>query len=391
MTMRTTTPHKPTLRRQLLIARSPPGSGPGIWLCRRQEPRDCSTARTSPAGASRPAPGRVAKGVSLDPANPEKLRDRPGQGVLVNSASGHTVDLMTEAEFGDVQAHVEFCITKHSNSGVYLMGRYEVQVYDSFGVEKDKYPGIECGGIYPRWINEQERRGPLPARQRQQAARRNGRRFDITFRAPRFDASGKKIANAQVVKVVHNGKVIHENVELNGPTRGAMSQDEKPTGPSAAPGRPRPGGLPESAGQGDRVEVGRRAGERFMLHCDQSCCRTLADIMQDDSLKLSRREMLRPFGPGGCLAGARWQTCAPLFAAPDKRRFRLGACDWSIGKMGDPAAFEVAKQIGLDGVHGEPGHRGERHASAPAGRCSSNTKTPRSRPACRSPRWPSAS
>jgi sugar phosphate isomerase/epimerase len=43
-------------------------------------------------------------------------------------------------------------------------------------------------------------------------------------------------------------------------------------------------------------------------------------------------------------------NCAPLFAAPDRRRFKLGACDWSIGKMGDPAAFEVAKQIGLDGV-----------------------------------------
>jgi L-ribulose-5-phosphate 3-epimerase len=43
-------------------------------------------------------------------------------------------------------------------------------------------------------------------------------------------------------------------------------------------------------------------------------------------------------------------NCAPLFAAPEKRRFGIGACDWSIGKMGDPAAFEVAKQIGLDGV-----------------------------------------
>jgi len=41
---------------------------------------------------------------------------------------------------------------------------------------------------------------------------------------------------------------------------------------------------------------------------------------------------------------------APLFAAAEKRRFRIGACDWSIGKLGDPAAFEVAKQIGLDGV-----------------------------------------
>ncbi|HWI57497.1 MAG TPA: sugar phosphate isomerase/epimerase family protein [Bacillota bacterium] len=42
--------------------------------------------------------------------------------------------------------------------------------------------------------------------------------------------------------------------------------------------------------------------------------------------------------------------CAPLFAAPEQRRFKIGACDWSIGKMGEPAAFEVAKQIGLDGV-----------------------------------------
>ncbi len=41
---------------------------------------------------------------------------------------------------------------------------------------------------------------------------------------------------------------------------------------------------------------------------------------------------------------------APLFAASTKRRFKIGACDWSIGKMGDPAAFEVGKQIGLDGV-----------------------------------------
>ena len=41
---------------------------------------------------------------------------------------------------------------------------------------------------------------------------------------------------------------------------------------------------------------------------------------------------------------------APLFAGPGNRRFRIGACDWSIGKMGDPAAFGVAKQIGLDGV-----------------------------------------
>ena len=71
--------------------------------------------------------------------------------------------------------------------------------------------------------------------------------------------------------------------------------------------------------------------------------------MRDNQIRLSRREMIRQ-----SVQAAAWlalaANCAPLFAAPDKRRFRLGACDWSIGKMGDPAAFEVAKQIGLDGV-----------------------------------------
>jgi sugar phosphate isomerase/epimerase len=41
---------------------------------------------------------------------------------------------------------------------------------------------------------------------------------------------------------------------------------------------------------------------------------------------------------------------APLFAAAEKRRFKIGACDWSIGKQADPAAFTVAREIGLDGV-----------------------------------------
>jgi L-ribulose-5-phosphate 3-epimerase len=71
--------------------------------------------------------------------------------------------------------------------------------------------------------------------------------------------------------------------------------------------------------------------------------------MQHDSVRLSRREML-----GRSVQTAAWLTAAaefaPLFAAPEKRRFRIGACDWSIGKMADPAAFEVARQIGLDGV-----------------------------------------
>jgi hypothetical protein len=172
----------------------------------------------------------VAAGVSVDPANPEKFVIKPGQGIVVNGPTGRTVDLITEAEFGDAQIHVEFCIPKHSNSGVYLMGRYEIQVYDSFGVEKDKYPGIECGGIYPRWIGDKNVEGHSPLANASKAPG-EWQRFDISFRAPRFDASGKKIANAKVVKLVHNGKVIHENVEVTGPTRGGSPEEEKPTGP----------------------------------------------------------------------------------------------------------------------------------------------------------------
>jgi len=65
--------------------------------------------------------------------------------------------------------------------------------------------------------------------------------------------------------------------------------------------------------------------------------------------QMNRRDMLRrSVQAAGWLAVG--SQCAPLFARPDKRRFKIGACDWSIGKMGDPGAFEVAKQIGLDGV-----------------------------------------
>jgi L-ribulose-5-phosphate 3-epimerase len=64
---------------------------------------------------------------------------------------------------------------------------------------------------------------------------------------------------------------------------------------------------------------------------------------------LSRRRLLRHAAQAAA-ALVLTPTLAPLFAAPEQRRFKIGACDWSLGKLGDPAAFELAKQIGLDGV-----------------------------------------
>ena len=60
---------------------------------------------------------------------------------------------------------------------------------------------------------------------------------------------------------------------------------------------------------------------------------------------VSRRKMI---GQSAALALA--VQCAPLFAARDSRRFRIGACDWSLGKMCDPSSFDLAQRIGLDGV-----------------------------------------
>jgi hypothetical protein len=183
------------------------------------------------AGWRKPATNWISAGaVALDVSNPEKFSITAGTGILVNGREGRAPDLVTEEEFGDVELHVEFCLPRHSNSGVYLMGRYEVQVYDSFGVEQDKYPGIECGGIYPRFVGGKKIEGHSP---KVNASKVPGewQTFDIVFRAPRFDAGGQKIENARMVSVKHNGQLVQENIEVTGPTWGGFEGEERAAGP----------------------------------------------------------------------------------------------------------------------------------------------------------------
>lgn len=166
----------------------------------------------------------------LESDDPSKLAHASGSGVFTNGRDGRTSHLITEAKFGDVEVHVEFMVPKGSNSGVYLQGRYEIQVFDSYGVKSPEHS--DCGGIYQRY---DEARGHgyegHPPRINASFPPGEWQSFDITFRAPRFDANGKKKENAAFVKVVHNGQVIHENVELTGPTRAAKWFDEQRTGP----------------------------------------------------------------------------------------------------------------------------------------------------------------
>jgi sugar phosphate isomerase/epimerase len=64
---------------------------------------------------------------------------------------------------------------------------------------------------------------------------------------------------------------------------------------------------------------------------------------------LSRRQVIRCAAQAaGVLAFG--GALAPLFAAPEERRFKIGACDWSIGKLGDVTGLELGKRIGLDGL-----------------------------------------
>ena len=154
----------------------------------------------------------------LNQDNPGEIVVKKGGSELINAKKSGR-DFYTEAKFGDALIEVEFMVPKESNSGVYVMGEYEVQIEDSFGKKKMTYQDV--GGIYS------------VAAARVNAAKPVGQwqKFVIDFRAPKFDASGKKTANARFVKVTLNGKVIHENVEMTGATAGGITGEEHAEGP----------------------------------------------------------------------------------------------------------------------------------------------------------------
>lgn len=158
-----------------------------------------------------------------------------GTGVLVNQPGKKNkgTDLFTNFEHGDMDLELDFMMAKGANSGVYLQGRYEVQLEDSWGLQKPT--SANNGAIYERWddsrpAGQQGYEGYAP---RQNVSRAPGlwQHLKLSFQAPRFDASGKKVENAKILRAELNGVLIHENVELFGPTRGAMGGNEVAMGP----------------------------------------------------------------------------------------------------------------------------------------------------------------
>ncbi len=123
-------------------------------------------------------------------------------------------DCETKEKFGDHKLHVEFRSPfkphargqERGNSGVYIQGRYEVQVLDSFGLSGENN---ECGGIYS--IAKPKVNMCYPPLSWQT--------YDIDFTAARYNDKGEKVTPARVT-IRHNGVLIHDNLELKHGTPG---------------------------------------------------------------------------------------------------------------------------------------------------------------------------
>jgi len=122
-------------------------------------------------------------------------------------------NIQTKRAFGDCQLHIEWRTPskvegegqERGNSGVFLQGRYEVQVLDSYN--NRTYSNGQAAAIYKQYI-------PMV-----NASRKPGewQSYDIFFRAPRFADNGIVISPGEIT-VVHNGVLVQDHVEIKGTT-----------------------------------------------------------------------------------------------------------------------------------------------------------------------------
>jgi hypothetical protein len=134
-------------------------------------------------------------------------------------------DIMTKERFTDFYLHIEFNCPDmpeatgqaKGNSGVFLQGRYEVQVLDSFGWEK---PGKgDTGGVYDQFAALVNACKPAL----------HWQTYDIAFRAPRFE-NGEMVSNTRLT-VFQNGKIVQNNIELPGVTGAPLDLKVEEPGP----------------------------------------------------------------------------------------------------------------------------------------------------------------
>nr|WP_238537746.1 DUF1080 domain-containing protein [Zavarzinella formosa] len=143
-------------------------------------------------------------------------------------ATAAKTGISTKDSFGDCQIHLEFAspaVVKgngqgRGNSGVYIMGRYEVQILDSY--ENKTYFDGQCASLYkqhPPLVNVCRKPGEWQT-------------YDIIFESPRFDAD-KKLTRPGYVTVLQNGVIVQNHFELHGGTFFDRPAAYVPHGPKA--------------------------------------------------------------------------------------------------------------------------------------------------------------
>ena len=168
----------------------------------------------------------VAQSVQLDPKNSKALissgQPQNADGLLLAKLKDFQgTNLVSTQKFGDCTVHLEFLLPKDGNSGLFLMGLYELQLTDSTGIADAKMQEGDMGGI------------PFFKKPLTNASGKPGewQACEVHFRAPRFDAAGKKTAPARILRARINGKTVQENLDLPEPTGGGLDAPESPTGP----------------------------------------------------------------------------------------------------------------------------------------------------------------
>jgi len=172
--------------------------------------------KSSTLGAKPPAGATVLfDGTSVDAFVGGKKTD---DGLLIQGTT-------SKLTFQNATVHLEFMVSYmptardqgRANSGCYLQGRYEVQILDSFGLAGKNN---ECGGLYE--IKDPDVNMCYPPLSWQT--------YDIDFTAAKFDADGKKSADARMT-VKHNGVLVHNNVAVPRSTRASPLQEGPEPGP----------------------------------------------------------------------------------------------------------------------------------------------------------------
>ena len=168
---------------------------------------------------------------SVDRAREKMLTGANGTDILINLPQEiEKNDLFTNFEHGDIELELDVMMPVNSDSGLFFQGRYEVQLFDSWGTQNPTFSDI--GGIYQKWVDTDKKaqEGYAPT---MNAAKTPGlwQHVKIIFHAPKFDDKGNKVQDARFGEVRINGQLVQKDISLTDPTPAAAFKDEKPLGP----------------------------------------------------------------------------------------------------------------------------------------------------------------